>query len=414
MYPTQLHSYLLWRSSVEPNPQQLAGKRYTAAASVVPAIMCGIFTFGWYASVVLLNCLFGAFIADVLGRRVIYRREKELFLKRDGVWLLTGLLVGLMLPPAIPWYWAMTGSFVAVLAGKYLLQVDGTPLFQPALLGLLALHILCPLVTAVGSGTPPAPNPMNPRSNWPVLDRVSNLEAPAEGNVVWPMIKNFFGGDIRITMPRHRSHDLFKVSTAEALTGPRPQDLVAEMPSRDLSRQTGATREVNESYDWLKMLLGYLPGTIGASSGMALLMGIFLLVFSRTLSPLVPLSALLTLLTGLYLAGWLFGQGAEARVMYGNIPIHLLSGGTLLGMFYFAADPAISPRSKAGKVYAGIFFGLMELIFRVGFRWSDGLPLTILLTQSMSFVIDQWLAPPRASSASSVHIGISQSSLGRL
>ncbi|HLX61746.1 MAG TPA: RnfABCDGE type electron transport complex subunit D, partial [Planctomycetota bacterium] len=100
--------------------------------------------------------------------------------------------------------------------------------------------------------------------------------------------------------------------------------------------------------------------------------------------------------------------------MYGNMPIHLLSGSTLLAAFYFASDPAVCPRSKRGKIYAGIFFGLVELGFRVGLRWSDALPVSILATQGMSFVIDQWLAPPTAQSASSVHIGISQSSLGRL
>ncbi|HLX62849.1 MAG TPA: RnfABCDGE type electron transport complex subunit D, partial [Planctomycetota bacterium] len=303
MYPTQLHSYLLWRSSVEPNPPALASKRYTAAASLVPTVMCGIFVYGWYAGEVLLVSLAAAWLADLLGRRVIYRRERELFLRRDGVWLLTGLLLGLMLPPAIPIYWAAAGAFIAVLAGKFWLQVDGTPLLQPALIGLLALHLLCFATSSLSSNAPgPTTNPMNPRGNWPVLERATSLDATTGRGYIPGFLWNFFGGDIRNSMPRPRS-DLFTKVTTDAVTGPRPQDLVAENPARDLSccRYTNDKGDTIEPYDWLKMLLGYLPGTIGASSGMALLMGIFLLVFSRTQSPLIPLSALFTMLAGFYL-----------------------------------------------------------------------------------------------------------------
>jgi electron transport complex protein RnfD len=335
-----------------------------------------------------------------------------MFIKRDGVWLLTGLLVGLMLPPAMPWYIAAAGSMVAVLAGKYLLQVDGTPLLQPALIGVLVLHLLCPIF-------PDANAQMRPKA-WPVLERGTSLETPGESNFVLPkFLRNFFGGDIRKSMERQKyTVELYSNQPieAEAVTMPRPQDLVAEQPDRDLSccEQKGADGDTVKAYDWLSMLMGYLPATIGASGALPLLMGIFLLIFSRAQSPLVPLTALATLGLGLLFVGWAFGQDAGARVMYGNIPIHLLSGGTLLGVFYLLPDPAVAPRSSRGKLYAGIFFGLFELFCRVVLKMSDALPLSILATQGMSFVIDQWLAPPAVTAPSSVHIGISQSSLGRL
>ncbi len=147
---------------------------------------------------------------------------------------------------------------------------------------------------------------------------------------------------------------------------------------------------------------------------MALLLGVFLMLFSRSISPLIPFFAILTMLLGFLLMGWAGGQGPDARVIYGNIPIHLLSGGTLLAVFYFACDPATTARTKKGMIYAGVFFGIVELIFRLGFKCSDCLVLSILLTQAMSFVIDQWLSPLEEKNPSAVHVGISQSSLHRL
>lgn len=414
MYPTQLHSYMLWRSSVDPTPSALASKRFTAAVSLIPAIMVGIIVYGWYAGLVMLTCVTATFLTDWLCKRFLFQREAEYFGKRDGVWLLTGLLVALMLPPAIPLYLAATGAVIAMLAGKYLLQVDGMPLFQPALLGLLALHILCPLFLALSSGNPNAM--MNPHDRWPVLARSASMETTGAGRFVPKFLLNFFGGDIRNSVDaQHYSSDVSanKAISAEAITGARPQDLVAAMPSRDLSNPD-ATTVPSKSCDWLQLLLGYLPAVIGGSQGLALIMGALLMFFSRSLSPLIPLSALATMLAGLLLFAWTGNGAPDARVVYGNIPIHILSGGTLLAIFYFACDPAVTPRSSKGKIYAGVFFGILELTFRLIFKVSDGLPVSILATQAMSFVIDQWIAPPPVGSASAVHIGISQSSLGRL
>lgn len=415
MYPTQLHSYMLWRSSVEPAPAALASKRYTAALSLIPAIMVGVFVYGWYAGLVILISLIAAFFTDWLCSKFLFKRVAECFRKRDGVWLMTGLLLALALPPAIPLYLAAAGAVVAVLVGKYLLQVDGTPLFQPALLGLLALYILCPLVQMLSPGQINAT--MNPRDRWPVIARGTSLVALGEGRRVPKFLSNIFGGDIRnSTDAQQYTADLFanKPITAEAISAPRPQDLVVATPSRDLSNPYVTPGGSTIVFDWLQMLLGYLPAVIGGSQALALLIGALLMFFNRSLSPLIPLTALATMSAGLALIAWIGSGSTNPSVVYGNIPVHLLSGGTLLAIFYFACDPAVTARSKKGKIVAGVFFGVIELTLRLGLKISDGLPVSILATQALSVVIDQWLIPPQLGTPSAVHIGVSQSSLGRL
>src|ERR1019366_7277246 len=126
----------------------------------------------------------------------------------------------------------------------------------------------------------------------------------------------------------------------DAVHGARPQDLVAAAPTRDFSavRPLNADGSPAQSCDWVRLLLGGVPGTIGASSGLALLLGIAMLIVSRTLSLALPLTALVTLALGLSLAAW------SGTLAWGNLPIHLLSGSTLLTVFYFASEPTVSPR----------------------------------------------------------------------
>ncbi|HYF50833.1 MAG TPA: RnfABCDGE type electron transport complex subunit D [Planctomycetota bacterium] len=398
MYPTQLHSYLLWRSTVPPDPQSLAQRRYTAIASLFPAVMAGIFVFGWWAGVVILAATLSSLATDIVTHKYIYKDSPG---TSDGTWFLTGLLLALMMPPNVPLWVPILGGIVAVFVGKHYLSVDGTPLLQPAALGLFALHVVGILAMIFMSY-----NPMNPSERWPVLSR--GIETSAESVREGRFIGEFFGGDVRNSISRqeYREH-LNKSSDAPppAVHGPRPLELVAKDPSRPLSEYT---KGKEDRYEWLDLLLGYVPGPI-ASSGLALAFGILLLVFARAHTWVIPFFAIVTMAGAMWAFAAMFGT---SRFHPANIPIHLLTGSTILGIFYFAADPTVAPRSFLGKVYAGIAFGLIEVFFRAFFL-TEGIVLTIVIVQGLSFVIDQYLAPPVEDRAPST-ASLTPSSLGRL
>src|SRR5258708_24387314 len=192
MYPTQLHSYLLWRSSVKPDPQSLASRRYTAAVCLLPACMVGIFEFGWYAGAIIGLSLFAALLTDIVCRRFIFKDATSG--TRDGTWLLTGILLAMMMPPNVPMWLPVAGAVVAILIGKYYLSVDNMPWLHPALVGLLTLHLIgfCYLGN----------NPMlgmrgGERNHWPVLSR--DIEP---SNDPWKIAKDFLGGDVRKSVSR--------------------------------------------------------------------------------------------------------------------------------------------------------------------------------------------------------------------
>src|SRR5260370_27836641 len=101
--------------------------------------MVGLFVFGWRAGMAIGLCTFFAFLTDSICRRFIYKNSPS----HDGVWILTGLLLALMLPPNIAWYWPIIGAIFAIAVGKYSpLSVDNMPFLQPAAIGLLFLHLV--------------------------------------------------------------------------------------------------------------------------------------------------------------------------------------------------------------------------------------------------------------------------------
>ena len=417
MYPTQLHSYLLWRSSVDPDPQALASRRHTASVSLLPAAMVGIFVFGWWAGWVVLLSMLSAFTTDTICHRFIYKDSSG---TRDGTWLLTGLLLGLMLPPNAPWWLPVIGAMLALFLGKYYLSVDGMPLFQPAALGLLLLYLVGVFAAAVSSGNPMLPS-KNGTPMWPVLSRSVEPSAVSAR----ALLSDFFGGDVRKSVTRQERNDAVfsanipyydaeKHIPAEAVHGPRPLDLVKASPERPVGRVAGNPQDGTRPYDSVDMILGYMPAAIGGSSAFALGWGILLLIFTGAASWVLPAAALGTIVAALYALSWLYGGGPDARVIAANIPIHVLTGSTLLGIFYLAADPTTAPRSFLGKVYAGVALGLIEVLLRVFTPLTEGIFLSVILVQGSAIVIDQWLAPPVEKPRSSPHVGLSSSSLGRL
>src|SRR5690348_13495855 len=109
---------------------------------------------------------------------------------------------------------------------------------------------------------------------------------------------------------------------------------------------------------------------------LALLFGILLLIFTGAVHWALPLFALLTMFGGLHFIAWAYTGSSNAPVIADNISIHLLTGGTLLGVFYLAADPLTAPRSLRGKIFAGIAFGLIELLLRLFTPLTEGVILS--------------------------------------
>lgn len=118
---------------------------WSVNAALLPATLMGAYFFGPRAVLTLVL----AVVAAVLSEYLFQKGLKQKVTVNDGSALLTGLLVGLNLPPSVPFYVPVIGSFVAVVITKQLFGGLGFNIFNPALIGRAFLLITFPKLMTI-------------------------------------------------------------------------------------------------------------------------------------------------------------------------------------------------------------------------------------------------------------------------
>ena len=103
--------------------------------SLIPAGVAGVFIFGVGALWVILLGIVSALITEWIMQLLTKRRVTIL----DGSALLTGLLLAYNLPPKVPFWLPIVGSFFAIAIGKQVFGGLGQNIFNPALVGRVFL-----------------------------------------------------------------------------------------------------------------------------------------------------------------------------------------------------------------------------------------------------------------------------------
>ena len=123
--------------------QQLTTQRamLDVLIALVPATLAGLWFFGIGGLLVLLACILGCILTEWAFSAAEVRRKNLL----DGSGVLTGLLLGLTLPPSLPLWMAFVGGMVAIGLGKLIWGGLGQNLFNPALVGRAFLLATFPI-----------------------------------------------------------------------------------------------------------------------------------------------------------------------------------------------------------------------------------------------------------------------------
>ena len=108
---------------------------WLVVVSLIPAGVAGVFIFGLSALWVILLGVISALIAE--GILELFTKRKVTFL--DGSAVLTGLLLAYNLPPKVPFWLPIIGSFFAIAIGKQVFGGLGQNIFNPALVGRVFL-----------------------------------------------------------------------------------------------------------------------------------------------------------------------------------------------------------------------------------------------------------------------------------
>ncbi len=138
----------------------------------------------------------------------------------------------------------------------------------------------------------------------------------------------------------------------------------------------------------MDMFVGNIPGSIGETSVIAILIGALILLFTGVASWRIMLSVVI----GGGLMGLLFNAiGAND---YMNVPWwhHYLIGGFAFGTVFMATDPVTSAQTNCGKWIYGLLIGAFAVLLRVlNPAYPEGMMLAILLMNCFAPLIDHYV-----------------------
>jgi Na+-transporting NADH:ubiquinone oxidoreductase subunit B len=134
--------------------------------------------------------------------------------------------------------------------------------------------------------------------------------------------------------------------------------------------------------------LGIIPGSIGETSTLAILIGGLMLIYTGVGSWKVMVSVF----AGGYLMGLVFNLFGLNPLMQVDALHHLTLGGFAFGAVFMATDPVSASRTEAGKWIYGFLIGVFAIMIRVfNPAYPEGMMLAILLMNTFAPLIDHFV-----------------------
>ncbi len=241
--------------------------------------------------------------------------------------LVSGFLIALIVPPTIPWWQLAIATSFGVVIGKEIFGGTGMNIFNPALVVRAFLFFAYP--------------------------------AQISGDRVWVAL------------------DGYSAATPLAVVAEG-----AEAPIVDVLAAQGVT--------WWNSFIGLIPGSIGETSTLAILLGVGLLLITGVGSWRIMLSMLI----GGVVMGAVLQLAAPHPGHFMALPVHyhLTLGGFAFGLAYMATDPVSAAATDAGKWIYGFLVGVLSILVRIlNPAFPEGVMLAILFMNMFAPLIDHFV-----------------------
>jgi len=151
-----------------------------------------------------------------------------------------------------------------------------------------------------------------------------------------------------------------------------------------------ATETVSSGYTYLNLAFGNgIPGCIGETCKVALLLGALLLIVLRIVDWRIPVSYMGTV----FVLAWLLPAGQDAPTWASDPIYHMLSGGLVIGAFFMATDMVTTPMTRTGRVVFGVGCGILVAVIRLYGGYPEGVAYSIVLMNTCTPLIDRWVRP---------------------
>ena len=264
-------------------------------------------------------------LAGFLAEFVFTRFTKE---KVTSAVFVTSFLFALSLPPTIPLWIAVVGVAFGVVFGKMVFGGFGRNVFNPALVGRVFVYVS--FAVAMGDKWV---EPLTPATGW--------LKLPS----VW-------GGFTRFA--------------ADTVSGATPLKLLRG----------------GDSVDFLPLLWGNVSGSLGETSAILIVLCGLYIVWKKAANWRIVVSGLgaFAIMQAIF---WLTGVRHAADPLTA-----LVSGSTLLGIFFMATDPVSAAQTKGGRWIYGALVGALIVLIRTFAIWPEGTMFAILLGNTFAPIFD--------------------------
>lgn len=177
-----------------------------------------------------------------------------------------------------------------------------------------------------------------------------------------------------------------KAGTADAISGETILGYLAQNKTAEMG------------FSLSDMFLGFIPGSVGETSTLLILLGGLYLVFTKIASWRIMLSATIgALAMGLLFNavvdfGWIQSYSKFYSLMAFDFWKHLIVGGLAFGIVYMATDPVTSSQTNKGKWIYGFLVGFISVMIRVfNPGYPEGVFLAILLMNVFAPTIDHYV-----------------------
>ncbi len=149
------------------------------------------------------------------------------------------------------------------------------------------------------------------------------------------------------------------------------------------------------TYSVMDQFLGFIPGSVGETSTLLILLAGLFLIFTKIGSWRIMLSAVLGSLAMGYIFNMLAPSMAGTKffaLMDMEFWQHLLVGGLAFGIVFMATDPVSATQTNKGKIIYGFLIGFMSVMIRVfNPAFPEGVMLAILLMNVFAPTIDHYV-----------------------
>ena len=295
--------------------------------ALIPSAIAGVYYFGYYALMIIILSILSAQITELIGFRLMGKP-----MEFDGSAVVTGLILALILPPTVPLWIPVVGSAFAIAFFKLLFGGLGKNIFNPA----------------------------------------------AGGRVF--LLLSF--GAVMASFPAPASHGQGIAATTAATTAATAAATTAASPLA-----SGAAA----AYSYMDLFLGRIPGSLGETCKLAILIGGIILIASGLIDYAVPLVYALTCVIIAFVAG--------VDPLY-----HLLSGGLLFAAFFMATDYVTTPITRRGRIVFAIGLGILTMTTRL-LTGTESISFMLLFMNGLVPIMDRFIIPRSFGEPKKVRIG---------